>query len=209
MLLLPEQKVGILCIMSDRDLYDKLQFTSLEIPRRNVATLQAENVTGLFKDCSKVITGLHPTQAPTHLSVDTKFKTEGLCVDIPGIPKDMTYRRLISMMGFKMNYQVNGYPNMFITREEAIRHVRAWIGFDVEGCHATREAVGTNLPLQLGFSTGVNLVAVPTGYVDTPNNTDFSRVSAKPPPGDQFKHLIPLMYKGLPWNVVRIRLYKC
>lgn len=38
--------------MSDRDLYDKLQFTSLEIPRRNVATLQAENVTGLFKDCS-------------------------------------------------------------------------------------------------------------------------------------------------------------
>lgn len=102
-------KVGILCIMSDRDLYDKLQFTSLEIPRRNVATLQAENVTGLFKDCSKVITGLHPTQAPTHLSVDTKFKTEGLCVDVPGIPKDMTYRRLISMMGFKMNYQVNGY----------------------------------------------------------------------------------------------------
>nr|UET69429.1 ORF1ab polyprotein [Severe acute respiratory syndrome coronavirus 2]UFC70430.1 ORF1ab polyprotein [Severe acute respiratory syndrome coronavirus 2]UFD46939.1 ORF1ab polyprotein [Severe acute respiratory syndrome coronavirus 2] len=199
-------KVGILCIMSDRDLYDKLQFTSLEIPRRNVATLQAENVTGLFKDCSKVITGLHPTQAPTHLSVDTKFKTEGLCVDIPGIPKDMTYRRLISMMGFKMNYQVNGYPNMFITREEAIRHVRAWIGFDVEGCHATREAVGTNLPLQLGFSTGVNLVAVPTGYVDTPNNTDFSRVSAKPPPGDQFKHLIPLMYKGLPWNVVRIKI---
>lgn len=95
---------------------------------------------------------------------------------------------------------------MFITREEAIRHVRAWIGFDVEGCHATREAVGTNLPLQLGFSTGVNLVAVPTGYVDTPNNTDFSRVSAKPPPGDQFKHLIPLMYKGLPWNVVRIKI---
>lgn len=73
-------------------------------------------------------------------------------------------------------------------------------------CHATREAVGTNLPLQLGFSTGVNLVAVPTGYVDTPNNTDFSRVSAKPPPGDQFKHLIPLMYKGLPWNVVRIKI---
>nr|UFP05062.1 ORF1ab polyprotein [Severe acute respiratory syndrome-related coronavirus] len=199
-------KVGILCIMSDRDLYDSLQFTSLEVPRRNVANLQAENVTGLFKDCSKIINGLHPTQAPTHLSVDTKFKTEGLCVDIPGIPKDMTYRRLISMMGFKMNYQVNGYPNMFITREEAIRHVRAWIGFDVEGCHATREAVGTNLPLQLGFSTGVNLVAVPTGYVDTPNNTDFSRVSAKPPPGDQFKHLIPLMYKGLPWNVVRIKI---
>nr|AID16712.1 orf1ab polyprotein [Bat SARS-like coronavirus] len=199
-------KIGILCIMSDRDLYDKLQFTSLEVPRRNVATLQAENVTGLFKDCSKIITGLHPTQAPTHLSVDTKFKTEGLCVDIPGIPKDMTYRRLISMMGFKMNYQVNGYPNMFITREEAIRHVRAWIGFDVEGCHATRDAVGTNLPLQLGFSTGVNLVAVPTGYVDTENNTEFTRVNAKPPPGDQFKHLIPLMYKGLPWNVVRIKI---
>ncbi|AAR14802.1 putative orf1ab polyprotein [SARS coronavirus PUMC01] len=199
-------KIGILCIMSDRDLYDKLQFTSLEIPRRNVATLQAENVTGLFKDCSKIITGLHPTQAPTHLSVDIKFKTEGLCVDIPGIPKDMTYRRLISMMGFKMNYQVNGYPNMFITREEAIRHVRAWIGFDVEGCHATRDAVGTNLPLQLGFSTGVNLVAVPTGYVDTENNTEFTRVNAKPPPGDQFKHLIPLMYKGLPWNVVRIKI---
>nr|WMT59559.1 ORF1ab polyprotein [Horseshoe bat sarbecovirus] len=199
-------KIGILCIMSDRDLYDKLQFISLEVPRRNVATLQAENVTGLFKDCSKIITGLHPTQAPTHLSVDTKFKTEGLCVDIPGIPKDMTYRRLVSMMGFKMNYQVNGYPNMFITREEAIRHVRAWIGFDVEGCHATRDAVGTNLPLQLGFSTGVNLVAVPTGYVDTENNTEFTRVNAKPPPGDQFKHLIPLMYKGLPWNVVRIKI---
>nr|BDD37175.1 ORF1ab [Sarbecovirus sp.] len=199
-------KVGILCIMSDRDLYDKLQFVSLEVPRRTTAALQAENVTGLFKDCSKIVTGLHPTQATTHLSVDTKFKTEGLCVDIPGIPKDMTYRRLISMMGFKMNYQVNGYPNMFITREEAIRHVRAWIGFDVEGCHATRDAVGTNLPLQLGFSTGVNLVAVPTGYVDTANNTEFTRVNAKPPPGEQFKHLIPLMYKGLPWNVVRIKI---
>ncbi len=142
-----------------------------------MATLQAENVTGLFKDCSKVITGLHPTQAPTHLSVDTKFKTEGLCVDIPGIPKDMTYRRLISMMGFKMNYQVNGYPNMFITREEAIRHVRAWIGFDVEGCHATREAVGTNLPLQLGFSTGVNLVDRHTGTIFTKY---FIDVNSKP-----------------------------
>ncbi|QVN46567.1 ORF1ab protein [Bat SARS-like coronavirus Khosta-1] len=199
-------KVGILCIMSDKDLYDKLQFTSLEVPRRSVAVLQSENVTGLFKDCSKLITGLHPTQAPTYLSVDTKFKTEGLCVDILGIPKDMTYRRLISMMGFKMNYQVNGYPNMFITRDEAVKHVRAWIGFDVEGCHATRDAVGTNLPLQLGFSTGVNLVAVPTGYVDTSAATEFSRVNAKPPPGDQFKHLIPLMYKGLPWNIVRVKI---
>lgn len=69
-------KVGILCIMSDRDLYDKLQFTSLEIPRRNVATLQAENVTGLFKDCSKVITGyiLHRHLHTSVLTLNSKLK---------------------------------------------------------------------------------------------------------------------------------------
>lgn len=53
-------------------------------------------------------------------------------------------------------------------REEAVRQVRSWIGFDVEGAHASRNACGTNVPLQLGFSTGVNFVVQPVGVVDTP-----------------------------------------
>nr|WDR17877.1 ORF1ab [Hipposideros armiger Coronavirus] len=200
-------KKGILCIMSDKDMYEKLKFTELDIPTRNTARLHAAEVTGLFKDCSKLIEGLSPTMAPTYMAVDAKYKTSnGLCVHIPGLSKEVTYRRLISMMGFKLDYSVENYPRLFITREEAIKQVRAWVGFDVEGAHASRDSIGTNVPLQLGFSTGINFVVVPTGFVDTESGTEFSRINAKPPPGEQFKHLVPLMYKGMPWNIVRARI---
>nr|WCC63191.1 ORF1ab polyprotein [Bat Coronavirus HpHB20] len=200
-------KKGILCIMSDPDMFERLKFVELAVPSRSQIRLQATEITGLFKDCSKLITGLSPAMAPTYMAVDDKFKTNGgLCVHLPGIEKEVSYRRLISMMGFKLDYSVQDYPRLFITRDEAIKQVRAWVGFDVEGAHATKDAVGTNVPLQLGFSTGINFVATPTGFVDTETGTECCRIFAKPPPGEQFKHLIPLMHRGMPWNIVRARI---
>ncbi|URD31388.1 orf1ab polyprotein [Hipposideros bat coronavirus] len=197
-------KKGCLCIMSDGDMCEKLLFTELNLadyikkPR-----LQAEVVSGLFKDCSK-LSGLPPAYAPTYMAVDDKYKTtDGLCAHL-NIDNNtpLTYRRVISLMGFKFDINVPGYPRLFITRDEAIKHVRAWIGFDVEGAHATRDACGTNVPLQVGFSTGVNFTVIPTGVVDDESKSELVPIAAKPPPGEQFRHLIPLMHRGAPWHVV-------
>nr|QRN68089.1 replicase polyprotein 1ab [Betacoronavirus Erinaceus] len=194
---------GILCVMTSQALFDSLQFSELSI---NNYKLQSQIVTGLYKDCSREMSGLSPAYAPTYMSVDEKFKTnDELCVNL-NIPTNVSYSRVISRMGFKLDASIPNYPKLFITKEEAIRQVRSWIGFDVEGAHASRNACGTNVPLQLGFSTGVNFVVQPVGVVDTDWGNMLTNISAKPPPGEQFKHLVPLMHKGAAWPVVRRRI---
>nr|BDD37131.1 ORF1ab [Merbecovirus sp.]BDI08836.1 ORF1ab polyprotein [Merbecovirus sp.] len=194
---------GILCVMTSQALFDSLQFAELSI---NNYKLQSQIVTGLFKDCSRDPSGLSPAYAPTYVSVDDKYKTsDELCVNL-NLPANVPYSRVISRMGFKLDANIPGYPKLFITREEAVRQVRSWIGFDVEGAHASRNACGTNVPLQLGFSTGVNFVVQPVGVVDTEWGNMMTGISARPPPGEQFKHLVPLMHKGAAWPVVRRRI---
>nr|WCC63726.1 ORF1ab polyprotein [Bat Coronavirus TpGX17] len=194
---------GILCVMTSQVLFDSLEFAELSL---NNYKLQSQIVTGLFKDCSREDNGLPPAYAPTYLSVDAKYKTtDELCVNL-NITPNVTYSRVISRMGFKLDATIPGYPKLFITRDEAIRQVRSWIGFDVEGAHASRNACGTNVPLQLGFSTGVNFVVQPVGVVDTEWGSMLTTISARPPPGEQFKHLVPLMNKGATWPIVRRRI---
>nr|QGA70701.1 replicase polyprotein 1ab [Erinaceus hedgehog coronavirus HKU31] len=194
---------GILCVMTSQSLFDSLQFAELSTSNYK---LQSQIVTGLYKDCSREVAGLSPAYAPTYMSVDAKFKTnDELCVNL-NIPTNVSYSRVISRMGFKLDASIPGYPKLFITKEEAIRQVRSWIGFDVEGAHVSRNACGTNVPLQLGFSTGVNFVVQTVGAVDTDWGTMLTNIAARPPPGEQFKHLVPLMNKGAAWPVVRRRI---
>ncbi|ASL68940.1 replicase polyprotein 1ab [Hypsugo bat coronavirus HKU25] len=196
-------QVGILCVMTSQALFDSLQFAELST---NNYKLQSQIVTGLFKDCSRESSGLPPAYAPTYVSVDDKYKTsDELCANL-NLPANVPYSRVISRMGFKLDANIPGYPKLFITREEAVRQVRSWIGFDVEGAHASRNACGTNVPLQLGFSTGVNFVVQPVGVVDTEWGNMLTGISARTPPGEQFKHLVPLMHKGAAWPVVRRRI---
>nr|AQZ41330.1 1AB polyprotein [Middle East respiratory syndrome-related coronavirus] len=194
---------GILCVMTSQALFESLEFTELSFTNYK---LQSQIVTGLFKDCSRETSGLSPAYAPTYVSVDDKYKTsDELCVNL-NLPANVPYSRVISRMGFKLDATVPGYPKLFITCEEAVRQVRSWIGFDVEGAHASRNACGTNVPLQLGFSTGVNFVVQPVGVVDTEWGNMLTGIAARPPPGEQFKHLVPLMHKGAAWPIVRRRI---
>nr|AVP25405.1 orf1ab polyprotein [Rousettus bat coronavirus HKU9] len=199
-------KKGILCVMSDSSLYESLEFTPLDVNDYVKSKLQSDVTVGLFKDCAKA-EPLGPAYAPTFVSVNDKFKlNESLCVHFDTTELQIPYNRLISKMGFKFDLNIPGYSKLFITREQAIKEVRGWIGFDVEGAHACGPNIGTNLPLQIGFSTGVNFVVTPSGYIDTESGSRLANVVSKPPPGDQFKHLIPLMRKGEPWSVVRKRI---
>nr|QJX58377.1 orf1ab polyprotein [Coronavirus BtRt-BetaCoV/GX2018]QJX58382.1 orf1ab polyprotein [Coronavirus BtRt-BetaCoV/GX2018] len=199
-------KRGILCVMSDSSLYESLKFTPLDVNDFVKPKLQSDNVIGLFKDCSKS-DSLGPAYAPTFVSVNDKFKlNDSLCVHFDTTELQLPYNRLISKMGFKFDLNLPGYSKLFITREQAIKEVRGWIGFDVEGAHACGPNIGTNLPLQIGFSTGVNFVVTPSGFVDTDTGSRVANVVSKVPPGEQFKHLVPLMRKGEPWIVVRKRI---
>nr|WCC63085.1 orf1ab polyprotein [Bat Coronavirus RlYN16] len=199
-------KKGILCVMSDSTLYESLEFTPFDVNDYVKPKMQSEVTVGLFKDCAKA-EPLGPAYAPTFVSVNDKFKlNESLCVHFDTTELQMPYNRLISKMGFKFDLNIPGYSKLFITREQAIKEVRGWIGFDVEGAHACGPNIGTNLPLQIGFSTGVNFVVTPSGYIDTESGSRLANVVSKAPPGDQFKHLIPLMRKGEPWGTVRKRI---
>lgn len=197
---------GILCVMSDMTLFESLQFEALDVQRYGKRASMQSVTVGLFKDCSKG-DALSPAYAPTYVSVNDKYKVnDELCVHLEVDSGCIPYARLISKMGFKFDVNLPDYGKFFITKEQAIKEVRGWIGFDVEGAHACGPNLGTNLPLQVGFSTGVNFLVTPTGFVDTPDGTQVTTVSARAPPGEQFKHLVPLLRKGEPWCVVRKRI---
>nr|UPG58703.1 ORF1ab polyprotein [Human coronavirus OC43]UTM04191.1 replicase polyprotein [Human coronavirus OC43] len=201
-------KKGILCVMSNMQLFEALQFTTLtldKVPQAVETKVQCS--TNLFKDCSKSYSGYHPAHAPSFLAVDDKYKATGDLAVCLGIGDSaVTYSRLISLMGFKLDVTLDGYCKLFITKEEAVKRVRAWVGFDAEGAHATRDSIGTNFPLQLGFSTGIDFVVEATGLFADRDGYSFKKAVAKAPPGEQFKHLIPLMTRGHRWAVVRPRI---
>nr|AFE48810.1 polyprotein [Rabbit coronavirus HKU14] len=197
-------KKGILCVMCNMQLFEALQFTALTLDK---VPSKLQCTTNLFKDCSKSYIGYHPAHAPSFLAVDEKYKVNGdLAVCLGVGDSSVTYSRLISLMGFKLDLTLEGYCKLFITKEEAVKRVRAWVGFDAEGAHATRDNIGTNFPLQLGFSTGIDFVVEATGLFSDRDGYSFRKAVAKAPPGEQFKHLIPLMSRGQRWDVVRPRI---
>ncbi|QXV87650.1 ORF1ab polyprotein [Equine coronavirus CH21] len=197
-------KKGILCVMCNMQLFEALQFTALTLDK---VPSKLQCTTNLFKDCSKSYVGYHPAHAPSFLAVDEKYKVNGdLAVCLGVGDSSVTYSRLISLMGFKLDLTLEGYCKLFITKEEAVKRVRAWVGFDAEGAHATRDNIGTNFPLQLGFSTGIDFVVEATGLFSERDGYSFKKTVAKAPPGEQFKHLIPLMTRGQRWDVVRPRI---
>ncbi|AEK25520.1 polyprotein orf1ab [Feline coronavirus UU54] len=196
-------KIGILCIMCDRKMYDNLDFYELKDSKIG---LQAKPETcGLFKDCSKNDQYIPPAYATTYMSLSDNFKTsDGLAVNIG--TKDVKYANVISYMGFRFEANVPGYHTLFCTRDFAMRNVRAWLGFDVEGAHVCGDNIGTNVPLQLGFSNGVDFVVQTEGCVVTEKGNSIEVVKARAPPGEQFAHLIPLMRRGQSWHIVRRRI---
>nr|WCC62852.1 ORF1ab polyprotein [Bat Coronavirus MlGX17] len=194
-------KKGILCVMCDKELFDLLKFYELKL-----SDLQAGEGCGLFKDCYKGDDSLPPSHAATFMALSDNFKTDkDLAVQI-GVTGQVKYEHVVSFMGFRFDINIPNHHTLFCTRDFAMRNVRGWLGFDVEGAHVTGSNVGTNVPLQLGFSNGVDFVVRPEGCVSTEKGDFIQPVRARAPPGDQFTHLVPLLRKGQPWSVVRRRI---
>nr|QWC71357.1 ORF1ab [Infectious bronchitis virus] len=199
---LTRAKRGILVVMRQRDeLYSALKFTELDAE----ASLQG---TGLFKICNKEFSGVHPAYAVTTKALAATYKVNDELAALVNVEagSEITYKHLISLLGFKMSVNVEGCHNMFITRDEAIRNVRGWVGFDVEATHACGTNIGTNFPFQVGFSTGADFVVTPEGLVDTSIGNNFEPVNSKAPPGEQFNHLRVLFKSAKPWHVIRPRI---
>ncbi|UZK98251.1 MAG: ORF1ab polyprotein [Tadarida brasiliensis bat alphacoronavirus 2] len=195
-------KKGIFCIMCDKELYDKLKFFEIK-----VSDLQSNgDGCGLFKDCFKKDDMLPPSHASTYMALSDNFKTsKDLAVQIGAIGP-VKYEHVVSFMGFRFDMNVPNYHSLFCTRDFAMRNVRGWLGMDVEGAHVVGDNVGTNVPLQIGFSNGVDFVVQPEGCVSTERCDVIKPVKCRAPPGDQFAHLVPLLRRGQPWSVVRKRI---
>ncbi|ADI80512.1 orf1ab polyprotein [Mink coronavirus strain WD1127] len=194
-------KIGILCVMCDKAMYDGLNFYEI----KDVNLQVKSEGCGLFKDCAKVEHYIPPAYATTYISLSDSFKTNnGFAVDVGNKP--VTYASVISYMGFRFDANIPGYHTLFCTRDFAIRNVRAWLGFDVESAHVCGDNIGTNVPLQLGFSNGVDFVVQPEGCVVTDKGSSICPVKSRAPPGEQFAHLIPLMRRGQAWSIVRRRI---
>nr|WCC62831.1 ORF1ab polyprotein [Bat Coronavirus RpZJ20] len=194
-------KIGILCIMCDKALYDTLKF--FEISQADLQSVPGG--CGLFKDCYKFDQDLPPAHATTYMALSEKFKTDKeLAVNIGH--SDVRYEHVVSYMGFRFDMNIPNFHSLFCTRDFAMRNVRGWIGMDVEGAHVCGDNIGTNVPLQVGFSNGVDFVVQPEGCVVTNDGNIVKPVKARAPPGEQFTHLVPLMRKGQPWYVVRRRI---
>nr|ATP66737.1 ORF1ab polyprotein [Rodent coronavirus] len=192
-------KKGIFCVMNDANLFNALEF-------QEITTTDLQSVlSGLFKNCIRKGHDLPPNHARSFLDLDSRFKvTDELAVHIGS--SEPTYEHVLSWMGFRFDACPKGYHTMFCTRDFAIRNVRGWLGFDVEGAHVCGDNCGTNVPLQLGFSNGVDFVVQPEASYATQHGILVKNVKARAPPGEQFTHLVPLLRKGQPWAVVRKRV---
>nr|WCC63072.1 ORF1ab polyprotein [Bat Coronavirus RpZJ20] len=194
-------KIGILCIMCDKALYDTLKF--FEISQADLQSVPGG--CGLFKDCYKFDQDLPPAHATTYMALSDKFKTDKeLAVNIGH--SEVRYEHVVSYMGFRFDMNIPNFHSLFCTRDFAMRNVRGWIGMDVEGAHVCGDNIGTNVPLQVGFSNGVDFVVQPEGCIVNNDGNIVKPVKARAPPGEQFTHLVPLMRKGQPWYVVRRRI---
>lgn len=159
----------------------------------------------LFKRCSFSYNGQHPAHALTWHDCGAEYRCDEPLAKLVGVSDGtvISYKTLVSALGFLPSLAIESYHNMFLTKEACRNYVQSWIGIDVEAAHAVKPNVGTNLPLQVGFSTGKNFSVTPEGiWVDEFGScTDV--VPAKIPPGEQFKHLKKDMRIARPWKVVR------
>uniref|UniRef100_A0AB39AG74 ORF1ab polyprotein n=9 Tax=Orthocoronavirinae TaxID=2501931 RepID=A0AB39AG74_9NIDO len=221
---LTRAKQGILVIFRQKSkLYDQLEFEELDAAAvgngggigGTDASVQAEvdrkggtQPTNLFKLCKNDYEGQLPHYALNWNDLGPSYKCGEDLAKIFGIELDanISYKYLVSMLGLLPSDPIPMYHNFFLTKDEAKQYVQSWVGFDVEAAHAIKPNTGTNLPLQLGFSNGVNFSVKPEGFWVTETGTVYAEVPAKIPPGEQFSHLRKDMKHGEPWSVVRTRI---
>uniref|UniRef100_A0AB39AFZ8 ORF1ab polyprotein n=1 Tax=Bird deltacoronavirus CalidrisCN24 TaxID=3237949 RepID=A0AB39AFZ8_9NIDO len=229
---LTRAKVGILVVFRQaNELYNELQFEAIEpslvgqegvlprMDRSSTALAKSEStlvktqgtegkLTPLFKRCGYDYKGVHPAHALTWHDVGADYKCEEPLAKLVGVTDGTTvsYKALVSALGFLPSLSIETYHSMFITKDACKQYAQSWIGIDVEAAHAVKPNVGTNLPLQVGFSTGVNFSVVPEGIWVDEHGTCSDVVPAKIPPGDQFKHLRKDMKYAKPWSIVRFSI---
>uniref|UniRef100_A0AB39AFV7 ORF1ab polyprotein n=1 Tax=Bird deltacoronavirus HKU19 TaxID=3237952 RepID=A0AB39AFV7_9NIDO len=229
---LTRAKIGILVVFRNNDeLYKQLEFEELDVQavvystvgkstQPQVQSLEDENrsstrsghsgtgLTSLFKRCAINYNGLPPQYALTWNDVGQDYKLQEPLAKIVGVEDQTTisYKYLVSCLGMVMSTNIETYHSMFLTKQDSKKYVNSWIGFDVEAAHAIKPHTGTNLPLQLGFSTGHNFSVIPEGLWVTESGTCNDLVAAKIPPGAQFSHLKKDMKNGKPWTSIRPKL---
>ncbi|ACJ12043.1 orf1ab polyprotein [Bulbul coronavirus HKU11-796] len=159
----------------------------------------------LFKRCSFEYSGQHPAHALTWHDCGSEYRCDEPLAKLVGVSDGtlISYKTLVSALGFLPSLKIETYHNMFLTKEACRIYVQSWIGIDVEAAHAVKPNVGTNLPLQIGFSTGKNFSVTPEGIWVNEFGTCTEPVPAKIPPGEQFRHLKKDMRQARPWKVVR------
>ncbi|ACJ12061.1 orf1ab polyprotein [Munia coronavirus HKU13-3514] len=201
---LTRAKVGILVVFRQaNELYNSLQFEPID------SQLQAgEPLTSLFKRCSFEYSGQHPAHALTWHDCGAEYRCDEPLAKLVGVTDGtlISYKTLVSALGFLPSLKIDTYHNMFLTRDVCRAYVQSWIGIDVEAAHATKPNVGTNMPLQVGFSTGKNFSVTPEGIWVNEHGSCTEPVPAKIPPGDEFKHLKKDMRQARPWKVVRYEI---
>ncbi|QSE37623.1 ORF1ab polyprotein [Deltacoronavirus HNU2] len=200
---LTRAKIGILVVFRQaNELYNSLQFESID---SQLQSSDDTKLTPLFKRCGYEYTGLHPAHALTWHDCGIEYRCEEPLAKLVGVADGtlISYKTLVSALGFLPSMKIDAYHNMFLTRDACRAYVQSWIGIDVEAAHAIKPNTGTNLPLQIGFSTGKNFSVIPEGIWVNEHGSCTEPVPAKIPPGEQFRHLKKDMRQARPWKVVR------
>nr|ANI85838.1 polyprotein [Porcine deltacoronavirus] len=200
---LTRAKIGILVVFRQaNELYNSLQFESIDSQLQSSAE---KNLTPLFKRCGYEYNGVHPAHALTWHDCGAEYRCEEPLAKLVGVADGtlISYKTLVSTLGFLPSLKIDAYHNMFLTRDACRTYVQSWIGIDVEAAHAIKPNTGTNLPLQIGFSTGKNFSVTPEGIWVNEHGSCTEPVPAKIPPGEQFRHLKKDMRQARPWKVVR------
>uniref|UniRef100_A0AB39AGF7 ORF1ab polyprotein n=5 Tax=Orthocoronavirinae TaxID=2501931 RepID=A0AB39AGF7_9NIDO len=221
---LTRAKLGILVVFRQRDkLYDSLEFEELcaadiisgKCGTQPSAQLESGGASGtqpssLFKICNNSYPKQPPPYALTWDDLGPDYVCEGHVAKCVGVNDNtvISYKYLVSMLGFVTNNPIPNYHNFILNKDQAKKYVLSWVGFDVEAAHAVKPHIGTNLPLQLGFSNGVNFSVKPEGFWVTESCTISGDVPSKIPPGDAFSHLKKDMRQGKPWTIIRFSIVK-
>nr|QLI47715.1 MAG: orf1ab [Deltacoronavirus sp.] len=201
---LTRAKIGILVVFRQaNELYNSLQFESIDSQLQS-----SEPLTSLYKRCTFDYSGQHPAHALTWHDCGVEYRCDEPLAKLVGVADGtlISYKTLVSALGFLPSLKIETYHNMFLTKEACRTYVQSWIGIDVEAAHAIKPNVGTNLPLQVGFSTGKNFSVTPEGIWVNEYGSCTEPVPAKIPPGEDFKHLKRDMRFARPWKVVRYEI---